>query len=172
MRLRKANGLSQADLAGMLAARGFSFQQPMIGKVERGERPLKADELAVIAQILSVRASDLLEDSPVAEAAAAAAQWRNAEAEIAIHRHQIQVHERAIEHLEGLKRAAEASLEASGVAVKDGDGRWHWWAQAGDRKPVLIPADGGNITSDPEAFRRAVELWNAHVEHNGSNTDG
>ena len=96
MRLRKASGLSQTDLADMLAARGFSFQQPMVGKVERGERPLKADELAVIAQILSVRASDLLEDSPVAEAAAAAAQWRNAEAEIAIHRHQIQVHERAI----------------------------------------------------------------------------
>jgi transcriptional regulator with XRE-family HTH domain len=118
MRLRKANGLSQADLAGMLAARGFSFQQPMIGKVERGERPLKADELAVIAQILSVRASDLLEDSPVGQAAAAATQWRNADAEIAIHRHQIQVHERAIEHVEGLKREAEASLEASGVAVK------------------------------------------------------
>lgn len=59
-RFRKAAGLSQADLAQALTQRGASFQQQTVLKVEKGSRPLKLDEAALIADILEMPVFDLL----------------------------------------------------------------------------------------------------------------
>lgn len=57
--LRKAAGLSQADLAEHLSARGYPFAQQTVLKVEKGTRPLKLDEAAQIADVVGVTISDL-----------------------------------------------------------------------------------------------------------------
>jgi transcriptional regulator with XRE-family HTH domain len=59
-RFRKAVGMSQTDLAQALTERGASFQQQTVLKVEKGSRPLKLDEAALIADILTVPVFDLL----------------------------------------------------------------------------------------------------------------
>jgi transcriptional regulator with XRE-family HTH domain len=59
-RFRKAVGMSQTDLAQALTERGASFQQQTVLKVEKGSRPLKLDEAALIADILTVPMFDLL----------------------------------------------------------------------------------------------------------------
>jgi transcriptional regulator with XRE-family HTH domain len=79
-RFRKAAGVSQAELARQLSERGFSFQQPTVLKVEKGSRPLKADELAAIAEILHIAPGSLFEQ--VDERLAALDQLRAAEAAI------------------------------------------------------------------------------------------
>src|SRR5215217_1703109 len=72
-RIRKAAGLSQADLATQLEARGLPFQQPTILKVEKGSRPLKLEEAYAIAQILRVNVASLSQhiDNETAEWAVA-----------------------------------------------------------------------------------------------------
>jgi transcriptional regulator with XRE-family HTH domain len=124
VKVRKASGLSQADLAALLTERGFSFQQPMVGKVERGERPLKADELVAIAEILDVKPAALLEEfSTETDFGAAMAQLRNASARIEVHRHEIKLIEEEIKRHETLTRDAERRLAELG-AVKHDDGEW------------------------------------------------
>ena len=56
---RKAAGLSQGGLAAELTARGISFQQQTVLKVEKGSRPLKLDEAFVMASVLDVAVADL-----------------------------------------------------------------------------------------------------------------
>jgi transcriptional regulator with XRE-family HTH domain len=53
-RFRKAAGMTQGELAEQLSQRGLSFQQQGILKVERGSRPLRVDELLIIAEVLEV----------------------------------------------------------------------------------------------------------------------
>lgn len=77
--LRKAAGLSQAELAARLADRGLHFQQPTVLKVERGSRPLKFEEAFAAAQILGVRVADLFgseEDTRALEARRSYEFWR------------------------------------------------------------------------------------------------
>ena len=57
---RLARGMSQADLAAQLTVRDFPFHQQAILKVEKGTRPLKVEEISVIADILGVDMAALL----------------------------------------------------------------------------------------------------------------
>jgi transcriptional regulator with XRE-family HTH domain len=61
--IRKAAGLSQADLAERLTARGLSFQQPTILKLEKGSRPLRLEEASAIAEELGVNVAALLQSN-------------------------------------------------------------------------------------------------------------
>jgi transcriptional regulator with XRE-family HTH domain len=46
---RDARSVSQEELAQRMAARGFGFTQATIWKIESGQRPVKASELAALA---------------------------------------------------------------------------------------------------------------------------
>lgn len=59
-RFRKDSGLSQTDLADELTERGVPFRQQTVLKIEKGARPLRVDEAAVIAEILDLSVDDLL----------------------------------------------------------------------------------------------------------------
>ena len=52
---REARGVSQEDLAARLAEAGFPFSQATVWKVENGQRPVKAAELAALADVLEIR---------------------------------------------------------------------------------------------------------------------
>ena len=136
---RKAAGLSQADLAKLLTERGFSFQQPMVGKVERGERPLKADELVAIAEILDVKPAALLEES---EFVAAVSQLRNTSAQIGVRRSQIAAIEAEIQRYETLMDEAELRLAELG-AVKHDDGEWTMKVSASIATSWNVPGTDG-----------------------------
>jgi transcriptional regulator with XRE-family HTH domain len=49
---REAGNLSQEELAQRMTERGFGFSQATIWKIERGQRPVKASELAALAESL------------------------------------------------------------------------------------------------------------------------
>ena len=46
--------MSQADLAAALQGRGFAFHQQGVGKLEKGERPLRFEEAYALGEILRV----------------------------------------------------------------------------------------------------------------------
>lgn len=58
--LRKDSGLSQSDLAERLTERGVPFRQQTVLKIEKGSRPLRVDEAAIIAEVLDLSVDDLL----------------------------------------------------------------------------------------------------------------
>ena len=64
-RLRKARGMSQAELA-----RHLGVDQTMVSKYERGQRRIYVDALETIAQALGVPTMDLYQ-GPAAERQAA-----------------------------------------------------------------------------------------------------
>lgn len=57
---REAKGMSQADLAGYMDARGYEFKQQTINKIEKGDRKVSAAELVALASSLGVSAANLL----------------------------------------------------------------------------------------------------------------
>lgn len=57
---REARGMTQADLAAALQERGFGFQHQGILKIEKGTRPLRVEEVAVIADIFGIGTAALL----------------------------------------------------------------------------------------------------------------
>lgn len=57
---REAKGMSQADLAGYMDARGYEFKQQTINKIEKGDRKVSAAELVALAGSLGVSAANLL----------------------------------------------------------------------------------------------------------------
>jgi transcriptional regulator with XRE-family HTH domain len=59
-RLRKDAELSQSDLAERLTERGVPFRQQTVLKIEKGARPLRVDEAAIIAEILDLSVDELL----------------------------------------------------------------------------------------------------------------
>lgn len=116
-RFRKASGMSQADLAAELTRRGLPFQQQTILKIEKGARPLRGDELAIVAELVGVDVRVILEYSDAEEVAAATAQLESALAGIAERQRQIAERQRQIAELEVeikrydlLKREAEDRL--------------------------------------------------------------
>jgi transcriptional regulator with XRE-family HTH domain len=116
LRFRKAANISQAALADQLEKRGFPFGQTTIVKVEQGTRPLKAEELVAIGEILEIPTSALLEYTDAEERQAATAQLENAVAGIVARRERIAELEDEIRHSEILKREAERRL----AALEDG----------------------------------------------------
>ncbi|MDG4856722.1 helix-turn-helix transcriptional regulator [Streptomyces sp. T-3] len=64
-RLRKAFRLSQDDIAERMRRLGFKFHQTQVAKIERGDRPLRYDEVLALAEVLSVPALPFMTE-PVA----------------------------------------------------------------------------------------------------------
>jgi len=122
-RLRKEKGMSQADLARELTARGYTFQHQGILKIEKGVRPLKAEEFIAVAEVLHVNPG-VLSDAP-AEAAFALTQLHNAMAALTEIQQQMVELERDRGRYLRLRQEAEDRLLATG-ATKNAKGQW-WW---------------------------------------------
>jgi transcriptional regulator with XRE-family HTH domain len=116
---RKAAGMAQADLANRLSARGLPFQQPTVLKVEKGVRPLKAEEVAAIADVLGVGVALLLDD-PEAKTTAALAQLHTATTGIARCDRQIAELEEEKRRYQAMEREAAASLPVTVTITADG----------------------------------------------------
>lgn len=54
---REGAGLTQTALAELARSQGFPFHQQTIAKIESGERPLRVDEAARLAEVLAVSPS-------------------------------------------------------------------------------------------------------------------
>jgi transcriptional regulator with XRE-family HTH domain len=80
-RLRKAVGMSQAELGRALGSHGFPMEQQTILTIERGSRPLKWEEGHAIAEVLGVDPESLT--GPADDRADLLAQLRAAELAIA-----------------------------------------------------------------------------------------
>jgi transcriptional regulator with XRE-family HTH domain len=80
-RFRKAANLSQDQLGEELGRHGFPMKQQTILTIEGGKRPLKAEELYVIAEVLQVDPGSLTAQSD--KRAAALERFRTAETAIA-----------------------------------------------------------------------------------------
>jgi transcriptional regulator with XRE-family HTH domain len=61
---REAAAISQEELAQRMADLGFGFSQATIWKIERGQRPVKASELAALADSLGVMTATSLTRQP------------------------------------------------------------------------------------------------------------
>ena len=124
--VRKARGMSQADLARELTARGFAFQQQGVLKLEGGTRPLRFEEALALAEILGVNPA-VLSDRPV-QAAAAAKQLLHVLTDIAEVQQRIADLQHHLQHLESVKVEAERRLAAAGAVKADGQ----WWFEDTD----------------------------------------
>jgi len=60
VRRRKAAGLSQIALAGLMQARGWSFRQQTLLKIEKGTRGVSLPEAVDLADCLGAELADLL----------------------------------------------------------------------------------------------------------------
>jgi transcriptional regulator with XRE-family HTH domain len=127
-RLRKTKGMSQADLARALTARGFPFQQQGVLKLEGGTRPLRLEEALAIAEIFDAPPGLLL-DAP-ANAATATVQLMQVMADITETKQRIADHERNLKDLEAVKADIERRLEEMG-ATQGPHGQW-WWFEGTD----------------------------------------
>jgi len=61
---RQLLGLSQAAVSSVMEAHGFQWHQTTVAKTESGERPPRLAEAAVLAVVLNVPLSALLDDEP------------------------------------------------------------------------------------------------------------
>jgi transcriptional regulator with XRE-family HTH domain len=61
---RESHGLSQDELAQRMTDRGFGFSQATIWKIESGQRPVKASELAAFADALGIISVSFLLEEP------------------------------------------------------------------------------------------------------------
>lgn len=53
-RARKAAGVSQTELARRLAAQGLPFHQQTVQRIEQGQRPVRLNEVIVMADVLGM----------------------------------------------------------------------------------------------------------------------
>jgi len=123
-KFRRAADMSQAELAQELTRRGFPMQQQTILTIEKGTRPLKLDEFAVMADVLRIDPGSLVDATD--ERTAALAKLRATEAAIArcdrereSHRQEIERLDQEIENQELLRREASQRL----VVVFEAEGR-------------------------------------------------
>jgi transcriptional regulator with XRE-family HTH domain len=129
-RFRKAAGMSQAELAHELTARGFSWVQQTVVRVENGSQPLKLEEAATVGKVLGVDVSVLSGSAEDEEIAAAIADLRAA-IEGGVHsRRRIAELEDEARYFEEMKREAERRLAQAG-AWRNEDGSWHWREEDG-----------------------------------------
>jgi len=147
-RLRKAKGMSQADLARELTARGFPFQQQGVLRLEGGTRPLRFEEGLAIAEIFDVNPA-MLSDPP-ADAAALAAQLYHVLSDIAGIESQVRVLQQNLEVYKSAKADIERRLAAVGAV--QASGRW-WWDDDPERKRPLTVAEAQKIIDYSEMLK-------------------
>lgn len=63
---RERAGLSQAELAQRMAAQGWRFHQQTVARIEGGARRVLAEEVGVLAYILSISVDDLFRSHELA----------------------------------------------------------------------------------------------------------
>jgi transcriptional regulator with XRE-family HTH domain len=119
---REARGISQEDLAGQLAETGFPFSQATIWKIENGQRPVKAAELAALADALEVRSAMTLTRQPDNTRHLIDLQQAAARASSVWH----QVKDAATEYLDAQINLLVAAYEAreAGVTVTELETAW------------------------------------------------
>jgi transcriptional regulator with XRE-family HTH domain len=93
---RESRSLSQDELAQQMTDRGFGFSQATIWKIESGQRPVKASELAALADALDILNVSFLLEEP---------EFASHDARLALLTH------RAREAYDALKAATTAYLE-------------------------------------------------------------
>jgi transcriptional regulator with XRE-family HTH domain len=57
---RTEKGMSQADLANAMTGRGWPWHQQTVAQTESGKRPIRADELEVVADVFGTTAISFL----------------------------------------------------------------------------------------------------------------
>ena len=103
---RETADLSQEELPQRMADRGFGFSQATIWKIESGQRPVRASELAALADALTVRTPVITSNLTTVPGAA---------------RHEVALRSAnrgAHDAYEALKQAAAAYLEAQYGVVR------------------------------------------------------
>jgi transcriptional regulator with XRE-family HTH domain len=58
--MRRARGISQAQLGQAMGTLGYPMEQPTVYKLENGTRPLRLNEVAALAAVFEVDVMDLL----------------------------------------------------------------------------------------------------------------
>lgn len=111
-RLRAAAGMSQTDLAERLTNWGLSFQQQTVLKVEKGSRPVRAEELYALSVILRVPMHVLATRSEDQERSQALTQLRFAEGQIAELQKELSELQKEIEHQEARRQESLERLAA------------------------------------------------------------
>lgn len=119
---REALGISQEDLAARLAEAGFSFSQATVWKVENGQRPVKAAELAALADLLEIRGAMSLTLRPGTARHLIDLQQAGAHASTIWH----EVKDAAAEYLEAQLNLLVAAYEAreAGITVTELETAW------------------------------------------------
>lgn len=59
-RLRLTRGMSQTEFANHISSEADSFSQAYVSQLEHGQRNISLDKLAMIAEALEVRLSELV----------------------------------------------------------------------------------------------------------------
>jgi len=115
-RMRAAAGLSQTELADRLTNWGLSFQQQTVLKVEKGTRPVRAEELYALSVILRVPMHVLATRSEDQERAQALKQLQLAEVQLVQLRGEVAELQEEIKLQEGRRQEAMSRLEALDAA--------------------------------------------------------
>src|SRR5262245_21922258 len=121
---REAAGISQDELAQRMSDRGFGFSQATVWKIERGQRPVKASELVVLADFLGgLRLSPM---SLTSEPGAARHRARMQQANHLAHGAYQALKAAAVAYIEAQFEVAAAAREAhdDGVIVTELDISW------------------------------------------------
>jgi transcriptional regulator with XRE-family HTH domain len=161
-RFRKAAGMSQAQLAHELTARGYSWVQQTVVRVENGSQPLKLEEAIAVGKALGVDVSVLSQSAENEEIAAAIADLRAAIEGTVHSRRRITELENEARYFEEMKREAESRLAQAG-AWRNEDGSWHWREEDGTEGEFRGMGIGPRRLTEADR-RRAEELWNESFE--------
>jgi hypothetical protein len=143
--------MSQAHLARELEHRGFSFTQQTLVRVEKGVQPLKFEEAIAVAETLGIDAAALHELTE-SRAATLSMRLQAANAEIARRQRAIAVLEAEIEPYQEAIHEAERELVEECGAIRDIAGRLFWLLPRPGKGDVIMPADGGPLSDDPDAI--------------------
>lgn len=101
---REKLGMTQAEVAKAMTARGFVMRQSTITKIENAQRPVRVNEATALAAVLHATLPDLLSDPAQRDALAAA---RDEERELA---GQIRQAEQAVEDCRTVWIASEGAM--------------------------------------------------------------
>jgi hypothetical protein len=154
--------MSQAELARELTARGFSWVQQTVVRVENGSQPLKLEEAATVGKVLGVDVSVLSGSAENEEIAAAIADLRAA-IEGGVHsRRRIAELEDEARYFEEMKREAERRLAKAG-AWRNEDGSWHWREEDGSEGEFRGMGIGPRRPTEADR-RRLEEILNQSYE--------
>ncbi len=114
--IREKLGMTQAEVASEMTARGLGMRQSTIAKIEAGQRPVRVNEAAMLAGILHTSVAELLADPArkgrLDALAAARATERELLGQFFVARHRLEDHRAACVAAEHAMREAERWAQA------------------------------------------------------------